>query len=71
MIAENFNAVLLLMMQLEKNKVCMQIAYKKAEFLFFMLLSSCIYKTETNILIAATHKNMILSYTIAVNNTFN
>ena len=27
MIAENFNAVLLLIMQPEKNKVCMQIAY--------------------------------------------
>ena len=28
---------------------------QKAEFLLFMLLSSCIYKTETKILIAATH----------------
>ena len=32
----------------------MQIACK-AEFLLFMLLSSCMYKTETKILIAATH----------------
>ena len=30
---------------------CMQ----KAEFLLFMLLSSCMYKTETKILIAETH----------------
>ena len=30
---------------------------QKAEFLLFMLLSSCIYKTETKILIAATHIN--------------
>ena len=28
---------------------------QKAEFMLFMLLSSCMYKTEMKILIAATH----------------
>ena len=55
-IAENFNSTL----SADNNATideqslfsnCMQ----KAEFLLFMLLSSCMYKTETKILIAATH----------------
>ena len=52
-IAENFNAVLLIITGEEQSLYdnCIQ----KAEFLLFKLLSSCIYKTEKIILIAATY----------------
>ena len=65
-IAENFNAVLLIIMHPEKNKVCMKIACIKLYSCYSCCCLLTFYLQNRN----SKAVDMILSYIIAVNYTF-